>query len=82
MRVLITPKAKKDLDRLPREVEDVVSETINNLEKNPLPHNSLKLTAQPGYRIRVGIFRILYIIDKDSKLIYIARILHRKEAYK
>ena len=34
------------------------------------------------WRIRVGVFRVLYGVDDASKIIEIARVLDRKEAYR
>ncbi|NTU43356.1 MAG: type II toxin-antitoxin system RelE/ParE family toxin, partial [Nitrospirales bacterium] len=40
-----------------------------------------KLTNHfPGYRLRVGDWRVLFEIDGDKVVVY--RIRHRKEAYK
>lgn len=55
---------------------------IADLKLNPRPHGYIKLTDRDGYRIRSGDYRILYEIDDEKKIIYIANIPHRKDAYK
>ena len=82
MKIIITPRAQKALARLPKDVRLRAASAIDNLEKNPFPPGSVKLTGQPGFRIRVGRFRILYLVDKKAKKIIIARIAHRREAYR
>lgn len=82
MKVIITPKAQKALARLPKDIQQRVALRIDKLEKNPFPSSSAKLTGQPGYRLRVGRFRILYLVDKKAKRIVVARIAHRREAYR
>jgi mRNA-degrading endonuclease RelE of RelBE toxin-antitoxin system len=39
------------------------------------------LTAEEGYRLRVGDHRILYRIDDASKRVYIYRVRDRKDVY-
>lgn len=82
MKIIITPRARKAFDRFPKDVQARVSSAIDKLEKNPFPRGSVKLTDQPGFRLRVGRFRILYLIDKRGKRITVARIAHRREAYR
>jgi len=36
---------------------------------NPRPANCLKLTAEEGYRLRSGNYRILHRIDDKNKII-------------
>ncbi|MFQ6119660.1 MAG: type II toxin-antitoxin system RelE/ParE family toxin [Methanosarcinales archaeon] len=56
---------------------------IQDLKENPLPRGVKKLKGTNNkYRIRQGNYRILYEIDKESKLIIIYRIKHRKKVYR
>jgi mRNA interferase RelE/StbE len=57
---------------------------IEALNDDPKPKGAIKLTNQERYRIRQGVYRILYEI-KDLELIVlivlIVKVAHRKEAY-
>ncbi len=55
---------------------------LASLKNDPRPHGYIKLTDREGYRIRSGDYRILYAIDDEKEIVYIADILHRKDAYK
>jgi mRNA interferase RelE/StbE len=52
------------------------------MENNPRPDGCIKLSDSEEYRIRVGIYRILYEIDDDRKIVSIYKIEHRKDIYK
>ena len=78
----IIPKAEKDLDALHGHDFDAVKKRILSLSDNPRPFGCKKLTADEGYRIRSGYFRILYRIDDHVKEIIIYRVKHRKEVYR
>ncbi len=79
--VFLLPSAERDLDRLEDEVYKRVLGKIKGLGREPRPPGSIKLTAEEGYRLRVGDFRILYRIDDGTKRIYVYRIKHRREVY-
>lgn len=82
MKLFITKKAEKSLDKIPDSVAKNISENILRLSKNPFPTNSKKLQGKENYRLRVGVFRVLYTLDKKKKEITILRIAHRREVYR
>jgi mRNA interferase RelE/StbE len=81
-KIQIIPSAIKDLDQLDDKFFSQIKDKILSLSSNPRPPNTLKLTAEEGYRIRSGDYRILYRIDDKNKVIYIYRVKHRKDAYR
>ncbi|HHF52474.1 MAG: type II toxin-antitoxin system RelE/ParE family toxin [Candidatus Aminicenantes bacterium] len=80
-KILLLPTAQKDLDKFKGKTFDILVKKISSLKENPRPHGCLKLTAEQGYRIRSGNYRIIYRIDDKKKKVFIYRIKHRKEAY-
>ena len=81
-KIFILPQAQKDLDNLQTKIFNQMKNKISLLSNNPRPSGCLKLTAEEGYRVKTGDYRIVYRIDDRQKIIYIYRIKHRKEAYK
>lgn len=75
-------QAQKDLDALHGKIFENIKKKVLSLSSNPRPFGSIKLTAEGGYRIKVGDFRILYRIDDREKEVIVYRIKHRKEAYR
>ena len=80
-KVEVIPSTQKDLDNLEKKFFIQIKNKINSLKFNPRPANCLKLTAEEGYRLRSGDYRILYRIDDKNKIVYIYRVKHRKESY-
>ena len=70
-RVDLSKTADKQLLKLPDKVYDRIMGRILELQDNPMPAGYKKLTAFPGYRLRVGDFRILYTIDLKKALQHI-----------
>lgn len=82
MKVTITLKAQKAFLKLPTNIQKRIATSIDDLATNPLPNGVKKLTNQPGYRIRVGDYRILYIINIKSKVLTVTSIAHRSVVYR
>ena len=81
-KINIKPSALKDLDSLPDKEVKKISIRLMQLKDEPRPIGVQKLSAQEGYRIRSGNYRILFEINDESENVFIYRIKHRKESYK
>ena len=81
--VVLSPKAEKQLDELPRPMQRRITEAIEGLESNPRPHGVKKLEgAEDLWRIRVGDYRIVYTIKDDRLVVLVVKIGHRREIYR
>lgn len=82
MKLFITKKAQKELDKIPETIARNIAQNIIKLSHNPHPPNSKKLQSEENYRLRMGSFRIIYTIDKMKKEITILRVADRKTIYR
>jgi mRNA interferase RelE/StbE len=81
--VIIGKKVGKTLDRLPDEYYQLIIKHLLDLENNPRPFGCIKLTgSQNSYRIRVGVYRIIYTIKDDVLTVEVIKIDHRKDVYR
>jgi mRNA interferase RelE/StbE len=74
--------AGKELDDLPTADLGRVVSRIRALETDPRPPRSEKLTGAEQYRIRQGVYRILYEIDDTRRVVTVVKIGHRREVYR
>jgi len=81
-RIDISRDARKELAILPSQVQVRISKAILALEHNPFSHGSKKLKNRDGWRIRIGDYRVLYLVDGKAKSIAIGNIGHRREIYR
>lgn len=79
--VLILRRAQKELSELPTETFRRVRDTIRNLSQEPRPRGSLKLINREGWRVRVGVYRVIYDIDDREHVVTILHIGHRRDVY-
>lgn len=80
--ILILRRAQKELSSLPEEAYTRVRDAIRVLSEEPRPEGSRKLTARPGWRIRIGAYRVIYEIDDTNHLMTILHIGHRRDVYR
>jgi mRNA interferase RelE/StbE len=81
-RVLILPVAQKDHNAIPSPSYESIEERLQALAENPRPPGCKKLKDSGDWRIRVGVYRVLYSIDDSRSTVTILRIRHRKEIYR
>ncbi|HNS81122.1 MAG TPA: type II toxin-antitoxin system RelE/ParE family toxin, partial [Kiritimatiellia bacterium] len=65
--VVLRKSVLKDLDSIPRKDVARIMSAIGTLANNPRPTQSRKLSGQERYRLRQGVYRIIYSI-KDKHL--------------
>ena len=80
--ISILRRAQKELVQLPGGVYEQVRDAIRNLTHAPRPPGCMKLTARPGWRLRVGDYRLIYEIDDKNQSILILHIGHRRDIYR
>lgn len=83
-RIILGPRASKDLSRLERPIKRMIDRALFNLQQKPRGPliKFLKDRRLANFRIRVGDYRILYDLYEKDKIIYVLRIGHRKEIYR
>ena len=79
--VLIFRRAQKKLADIPLRDYRRVKSSIAALSDNPRPPGCLKLTGRPGWRIRVGDYRIIYEVDDPNRTVTVVDVGNRKEIY-
>ncbi len=80
--VHIKASAEREMASLPKPVFRAVSKKIVDLEPNPRPQRCKKLSGRQEYRVRVGDYRVLYVVSDAAKTIEIVAVGNRKDVYR
>lgn len=75
--------ARKALKSMPRNTARLIVEKVEALAANPhAPNNNVKkLRNYPGYRLRVGDLRVVYLLQEQVLLITVVKIAPRGDVY-
>ena len=71
----------KDLRSIPNLQVARILRRIEALADDPTPAGCEKLSGQSRYRVRQGVYRILYEIRDDELVVQVVKIGHRREVY-
>jgi mRNA interferase RelE/StbE len=83
-KITYTTQAAKSLLKMPRNTADLIREKLTQIANDPFAPipNAKKLQGRPGYRLRVGDWRVIYEINKGQIVIIVMKIAPRDEVYR
>ena len=80
--VIITPRADKDMRHIAADHAQRVTEALKGMQANPYQGDVRRLEGKlPGWRRRVGEWRIRFVVDEDARAVVVLRVLPRGSAY-
>ena len=79
----ISPGAQKQIDNLPINIKSKIDNVIADiLAINPYLGKALKGDLKGRYSYRVADYRIIYSILKLELIVWIIKVMHRRESYR
>jgi len=79
--VIFTPKAGKQLAKLPKDIQVRILQALKRIRIRPESHLT-KLIDDPAYKFRVGDYRLIVDLNKNQLSVLVIKISHRKNIYK
>jgi mRNA interferase RelE/StbE len=78
----IKTSARKELEDLSDSLIERLARKIDGLAANPRPSGCKKLRGYKDlWRIRIGDYRVVYIIDDNRRMVSVTRVAHRRDLY-
>jgi len=71
----------KEFDKLPKDVQRRIKEKLEILKKSPFVGLPLHGSLKGKYRLRIGDYRIIYIVNEGQKRVYLLGVAHRRKIY-
>ncbi|MDO8381115.1 type II toxin-antitoxin system RelE/ParE family toxin [Phenylobacterium sp.] len=82
-RLTITRDAVKALGAIQKRDRARIYERLDQLAADPFSTSGVKkLKGQDNYRLRVGDYRVLYLVEDAELLIVVVDVGHRREVYR
>ena len=81
-RLAFKASVAKDLRKIPRHEVVRILERIDRLADEPRPAGCEKLSGLERYRVRQGVYRIVYEIEDDRLVVMVVKVAHRREVYR
>jgi mRNA interferase RelE/StbE len=78
--ILMMPTAKKQLKKLDRKVQGQIIKALERIRIRPDAFIT-KLVGVPGYKLRVGEYRVILEMDRGKLLILVLKVGHRRNIY-
>lgn len=81
-RLVFKKSVSRDLHAIPKKDVARILKRIKALSEEPRGTGCEKLSGQERYRVRQGIYRIIYEIEDDQLIIVVVKVGHRGEVYR
>ena len=81
-KLVIKKSVAKDLRNIPNKDVKRILKCIDLLREDPRADGCIKLSGQERYRVRQGLYRIIYEIQDSKLIIVVVKVAHRSEVYK
>jgi mRNA interferase RelE/StbE len=75
-------RAQKQLTRIREDYRDRIITAVYALSGDLRPRNSRKLRDREGYRLRIGDYRVLYVVNVDRRQVLVAEVWHRQRGHR
>ena len=81
--IFFVRSARRELEALPETIAQRVLKRIRLSRGDPRPQGARKLQGNSQlWRIRVGDYRVIYEINDEQRVLEVAHVRHRREAYR
>lgn len=82
-RLIVSPAATRRLAKLEPVIRRRIATALDALCANPRPNGAVTLKGEPGlWRIRVGSYRVVYMIEDDRLVVLVLKLGHRRQIYR
>jgi len=80
-RITFKKSVSKDLRSIPKKDIKRILAQIDLLAIDPRSEGCTKLSSQEQYRVRVGLYRVIYEIQDSMLIVQVVKVGHRSNVY-
>jgi mRNA interferase RelE/StbE len=79
-KIIFSSKAGKQLFKLEKNIQERIISVLERIRIRPETYIT-KLVGDPGYKLRVGDYRVIMDIDNNNLHILVIKVGHRRDIY-
>ncbi|HIJ07363.1 MAG: Plasmid stabilization system [Methanomicrobiales archaeon 53_19] len=79
--IVWTDKSRKNLETLPKDTAARIIERVDAIREDPFQHID-RLAGSAWYKYRVGKYRVILDIKRNTLIIYVIKVGQRKVVYR
>lgn len=79
--IIVAPSAKRELREISKLYKEAVTEAIKELKEDPFLGKPLDREFTGRFSYKIGVFRIIYKVNKENKTVFIFTAGHRSKIY-
>jgi mRNA interferase RelE/StbE len=80
-RIELVPSVVRALRKVEPAMQARLRGVIALLAEEPRPPGARRLQGRPGLRVRVGDYRIIYVVEDDVLRVLVLAVGHRRDVY-
>ncbi len=81
-RIVFARSAEKELAKISSDTQLRIGRAIRALEDDPIPASSKRLKGREEFRLRIGDYRVLYVLQNESRILVVTAVGHRRDVYR
>lgn len=82
-RLIISPQAKKELKKIKKVHQSIIRPALKELQQEPLlVGKPLTKELMGKFSLKINVYRIIYKLNKNNKIVTILAVGHRATVYK
>ena len=81
-KIVFKTSVAKELRNIPNNDVKKILQRVDELADNPRADGCIKLSGEEKYRVRQGMYRIVYEIRDETLVVNVVKIGHRSSIYK
>ncbi len=80
-RLIVAPQAQKELKKIKSHTREAISLALDEIKEDPFLGKPLTRDLTGKFAYKVGLYRIIYKVNKIDKVVYILSAGHRSIVY-
>lgn len=82
LKLILSARTKRELKEIPKQYKDAILLALEEIKDDPLVGKPLSRELVGRFSHRVGVYRIVYQVNKQNLTIYVSTAGHRGKVYK